>query len=456
MEKLTPIKYIENVLSHHPKTIFLWISQGIVIDDKRYIVKEFRLRDSKLYAVIAENKYDTEYFEVQLGSGGMDEEALKPITDRITALENKEDKDTTYTGGSGITISAENVISRDPIASSFNSENDTLTIDGTDIRLQERIEGNHIIKKEEADFTDKFYQLKPARVMLPDIHTVCWGIGTVNTYFSFRIDYNIVYDSNHLYKLTNNISELVGLHAHNTANSGTIYDWLDNTLTLSEVHNNEGYSFGNINAGSFRLFNKAMIITSNGKKVYSDFTFNNSTKKLSLTDNDNDELLNNPFVYFELVMEGETESKSKSILIESPDENATGLFYDQNATVTNDSNLTELESYKAYYTYAIGNKTVEVPAGVDSSVYVNENVKVTTHADFNLNEFQAYKGVQLPKASLWFEITDYDKNLNAYVNLMSNNVAQENDLSELPAFTDVNDNSTLVPKIIYTRFEVIN
>lgn len=456
MEKLTPIKYIENVLSHHPKTIFLWITQGIVIDDKRYIVKEFRLKDSKLYAVIAENKYDTEYFEVQLGSGGTDEEALRPILYRITALENKEDKDTTYTGGSGITISAEDVISRDPIVSSYNDSNNTLSIDGTDVELPAGIESNHIFEKVRAENTDKFYQLKPKRVTLPDIHTVRHTIGTVQTYLSFRIDYNIGYGSNHLYKLSNNISELVDLHARNTANSGTIYDWLNNTLTLDEVHDVEGYTIGNINGGSFLLFNKAMIITSNGKKIYSDFTFDDSTKKLSLTDNNNSELLNNPFVYFELVREGEAESKSKSIIIESPDENATGLFYDPNATMTNESNLTELESYKAYYTYAIDNKQVEVPVGVDSSVYVNENVKVTTHADFDLNEFQAYKGVQLPKASLWCEITDYDKNLSVYMNLMSNNVAQVNDLSDLPAVTDVNDNSTLVPKILYTRFEVID
>ena len=84
MDKLNPIKYIENMMSHHPKSFFLWITEGIVIDGKRYIIKEFRLRDGKLYAVIAEDKYKHKYFEVQLCP---DEETLKDIYQAIK--ENK-------------------------------------------------------------------------------------------------------------------------------------------------------------------------------------------------------------------------------------------------------------------------------------------------------------------------------------------------------------------------------
>ena len=76
MKKLNPIKYIEDALSHHPKTILLWMTQGIVIDGNRYSIKEFRLKDSKLYAVIANNEYNPEYFEVQLCP---DEGTLKDI-----------------------------------------------------------------------------------------------------------------------------------------------------------------------------------------------------------------------------------------------------------------------------------------------------------------------------------------------------------------------------------------
>lgn len=76
MKKLNPIKYIEDELSHHPKTILLWMTQGIVIDGNRYIIKEFRLKDDKFYAVISDNKYNPEYFEVQLF---LDEGTLKDI-----------------------------------------------------------------------------------------------------------------------------------------------------------------------------------------------------------------------------------------------------------------------------------------------------------------------------------------------------------------------------------------
>ena len=85
MNKLTPIDYIENSLSYQPKIILSWVTEGIVINNTRYSIKEFRLKeDGKLYAVIAENKYDSGYFEVQLAP---DEETLKDIYQAIK--ENK-------------------------------------------------------------------------------------------------------------------------------------------------------------------------------------------------------------------------------------------------------------------------------------------------------------------------------------------------------------------------------
>ena len=81
MKKLNTIKYIEDELSHHPKTILLWMTQGIVINGERYAIKEFRLKDDKLSAVIAKNEYNPEYFEVQLcpDEGTLDEGILKDI-----------------------------------------------------------------------------------------------------------------------------------------------------------------------------------------------------------------------------------------------------------------------------------------------------------------------------------------------------------------------------------------
>lgn len=77
MNKLTPIDYVEDALSHQPRIILSWVTEGIVINNIRYSIKEFRLKkDSKLYAVIAENKYNSDYFEVQLCP---DEATLKDI-----------------------------------------------------------------------------------------------------------------------------------------------------------------------------------------------------------------------------------------------------------------------------------------------------------------------------------------------------------------------------------------
>lgn len=85
MNKLTPIDYIENSLSYQPKIILSWITQGIVINNTRYSIKEFRIKeDGKLYAVIAEDKYNSDYFEVQLSP---DEETLKQILASIAEKE---------------------------------------------------------------------------------------------------------------------------------------------------------------------------------------------------------------------------------------------------------------------------------------------------------------------------------------------------------------------------------
>lgn len=93
MNKLTPIDYIENSLSYQPKIILSWITQGIVINNTRYSIKEFRLKeDGKLYAVIAEDKYNSDYFEVQLSPS---EEILEHINEAIKANKAAIDKEIT-------------------------------------------------------------------------------------------------------------------------------------------------------------------------------------------------------------------------------------------------------------------------------------------------------------------------------------------------------------------------
>ena len=99
------IHYNEHIRSHHPKSIIYWVTEGIIIDDKRYPIEEFRLKDDGLYAVVSQN--DKEYFEVFLNTYDDTEilSQLKELNIRLTAEEQKEDKDTTYTAGNGLILS---------------------------------------------------------------------------------------------------------------------------------------------------------------------------------------------------------------------------------------------------------------------------------------------------------------------------------------------------------------
>lgn len=61
------IDYNPNNLSHVPKSIIYWVSQGIVIDDVRYSIKEFKIQDGKLKFII-ENHGD--FYELDAPMGG--------------------------------------------------------------------------------------------------------------------------------------------------------------------------------------------------------------------------------------------------------------------------------------------------------------------------------------------------------------------------------------------------
>lgn len=73
------IEYNQNDLSHVPKSIIYWVSQGIVIEGVRYAVKEFRVEDGNFKLIIEHNG---EFFEVETykesgGSAQIDPETLK-------------------------------------------------------------------------------------------------------------------------------------------------------------------------------------------------------------------------------------------------------------------------------------------------------------------------------------------------------------------------------------------
>lgn len=73
------IEYNQNDLSHVPKSIIYWVSQGVVIDGVRYAVKEFRVEEDKFKLVVEKNG---EFFEVDAstnsgGSATIDPDSLK-------------------------------------------------------------------------------------------------------------------------------------------------------------------------------------------------------------------------------------------------------------------------------------------------------------------------------------------------------------------------------------------
>lgn len=73
------IDYNQSDLSHVPKSIIYWVSQGVVIDGVRYAVKEFRVVEDKFRLVVEKNG---EFFEVDAsttsgGSATIDPNSLK-------------------------------------------------------------------------------------------------------------------------------------------------------------------------------------------------------------------------------------------------------------------------------------------------------------------------------------------------------------------------------------------
>lgn len=71
------IEYNQNDLSHVPKSIIYWVSQGVVIEGLRYSVKEFRVEDDKFKLIIERNG---EFFEVDTSSGSGGSAPIDPET----------------------------------------------------------------------------------------------------------------------------------------------------------------------------------------------------------------------------------------------------------------------------------------------------------------------------------------------------------------------------------------
>ena len=118
---LNKIPYFNPTRSHHPKSIMYWVTEGIIIDDKRYPIEEFRLKGDDLYAVVS--KDDKEYFEVFINKYD-DTEILSQLEElkiRIAAEEQKDGKNTTYTAGNGLILSGTKFSIDDTMLAIYNN-----------------------------------------------------------------------------------------------------------------------------------------------------------------------------------------------------------------------------------------------------------------------------------------------------------------------------------------------
>ena len=82
---MTEIYYDPSVISHHPRSFEYYFTHGIVVNEKRYIIKEFFVRESKLYAVITED--EVKYYELYLSF--MEEDTIERIKKELEDLDEQ-------------------------------------------------------------------------------------------------------------------------------------------------------------------------------------------------------------------------------------------------------------------------------------------------------------------------------------------------------------------------------
>lgn len=89
---LTKIHYDKSVISHHPKSFEYYMIHGIVIDDIRYVVKEFFVRDNSVLAVVTPD--ENEYYEVVISNANSDEiDKLKKLIDELSKSKANQEID---------------------------------------------------------------------------------------------------------------------------------------------------------------------------------------------------------------------------------------------------------------------------------------------------------------------------------------------------------------------------
>ena len=84
--KLQEVDFDSSVISHHPKSFEYYFTHGLVVNDRRYIVKEFFVKHGKLYAILTEDE-DT-YYEMYISF--LDENVIEDLKKDIADLKAKD------------------------------------------------------------------------------------------------------------------------------------------------------------------------------------------------------------------------------------------------------------------------------------------------------------------------------------------------------------------------------
>lgn len=103
--ELNEIKYDPYVISHHPKSFEYFFTHGILINDERYIIKEFYVKNEDVYAVVT--KDEVTYFELRMNY------CSKPVLDKIiedlAKVKNAVDNNAPVLNGRTLTVNGSSV-----------------------------------------------------------------------------------------------------------------------------------------------------------------------------------------------------------------------------------------------------------------------------------------------------------------------------------------------------------
>lgn len=103
--ELNEIKYDPSVISHHQKSFEYFFTHGILINDERYIIKEFYVKNEDVYAVVT--KDEVTYFELRMNY------CSKPVLDKIiedlAKVKNAVDNNAPVLNGRTLTVNGSSV-----------------------------------------------------------------------------------------------------------------------------------------------------------------------------------------------------------------------------------------------------------------------------------------------------------------------------------------------------------